>query len=487
MMDERQQELERNVTIWVAGALAAVRADVAPLITGVLGYSVTRFETTGSNVQRLEVDVATTCELSDGLLRFGAGQIPAVEKVLHEAGHSVEVHPWPRAESPVQDSYLPALDETDELGRAFIAAINREPRGIIKLPDGESVGYWVSLVLKWFRHIKIIIPVPTIAMIDVLSSELLVHYGLIGQLSTRHHGPQQRVTVTNYDRFRFIDPRDYQIVIVPDADVAAARRHWDFGWERILMSGHRVYGFVRGEQRSEYVRDRLEIGFRTEIFAVPHRRGLRATVHVEMASYTTPPLALDDEGLNRKRLGIWHNQPRNAAIAEIAKGLLHRDVESLWKYGLVLDKSADYLTRLLGGFSIGVVVLVESLEHAQQLAPLLPKFAVCTGTETPAAGPFNAIMTTVYANKLGRLPGNAIIRADGDAGPVPLRDFPPYMDGYGPRDVLLVDLADEYDDNACAAVYERLTHYKRQEYELDSRAEQLLQADPPTIRRRQRR
>src|SRR4051794_9455200 len=72
-------------------------------------------------------------------------------------------------------------------------------------------------------------------------------------------------------------------------------------------------------------------------------------------------------GLEWKRRVLWHNEPRNEALAQAALALQEREVKKLRQLGAHVQ--GEMLPR--GRVGKKVVVLVESTEHGEALLQLL--------------------------------------------------------------------------------------------------------------------
>jgi hypothetical protein len=157
--------------------------------------------------------------------------------------------------------------------------------------------------------------------------------------------------------------------------------------------------------------------------------------------------------LERKRRTLWSNLGRNKIIAAVAQALTRGRLKELCRLGVPLwvrNRIRQYPDRK-------IAVLVESTEHAQELAALLPGWmvrsavpgkgvAACeTKVSRRGAARTGAILTQTYAGLHG-LEADILIRATGGCGKLPLDDFAPEE---GARSVsLLVDLDDVWDEQA---------------------------------------
>ena len=171
-------------------------------------------------------------------------------------------------------------------------------------------------------------------------------------------------------------------------------------------------------------------------------------------------------GLERKRATYWGNASRNDFVATIARAFSACDEQALWGCGLLLADG--------GGITLtsrpGVTVLVESAEHARELVQRLPGWELLDAVPTqPGARPAfpkdpfrlrpldRVIVTALAAARLEVVDTDLVLRA-GPEPPLELPGFPPRS--MGPRRlVLLVDVADDGDGMARAAVGRRLRDY----------------------------
>jgi hypothetical protein len=98
-------------------------------------------------------------------------------------------------------------------------------------------------------------------------------------------------------------------------------------------------------------------------------------VDVVMVRHDGPVPEITEEMsiLDRKRTQIWRNRPRNELIAQIAEEIATGDPQRLQELGLIREQLDPE----------SIAILVESPEHAERLAELLPEWNV----RTYAAGP----------------------------------------------------------------------------------------------------
>jgi hypothetical protein len=239
----------------------------------------------------------------------------------------------------------------------------------------------------------------------------------------------------------------------------------------------RIYGIRTPGDRHWRRREFLLEGLLGPVLGESARPATR--VRVRLAHWRNDALACGEYGLEWKRRGLWHNARRNDAIAEIATSLADRDEPRLWTYGLspdvpVIGPGPSRRPR--------VTVVVESPEHARELARRLPGWRVLAGQPVRRPGrdgdgdrdgrravaenpgpPDRTIATLVGFRDLPRLEADVVLRADGTRGPIGL---PGTSRGRRAGDIALVDLCDGFDDIAERATADRVADYLARGWEV---------------------
>ena len=262
--------------------------------------------------------------------------------------------------------------------------------------------------------------------------------------------------------YTYTDPAGWDVVVLADAHDVANRGA--FGKvDRLLNAPLRVYALVPpGGCRGPLAR-----------MAVLHAAGpvVRrlgpepAAVKVTVCRPATLPAARDLAGLAYKRAAYWHNDRRNAAVADVAVAWAAGDVAGLWGHGL-LDEPRD-LPRWFGGRP-RVVVLAEGVEQGMAIVGRLPGWVLRaerqgSGAGRPgasfSAGGAGEVVTVTYAARRGVGDADVLVRADGGGGPPAAKDFPPEGAGGTERRVFLVDFDDDFDAPARHDTRRRLAGY----------------------------
>lgn len=174
--------------------------------------------------------------------------------------------------------------------------------------------------------------------------------------------------------------------------------------------------------------------------------------------------------LGRKRRYCWHNEQRNDLIAVLANAFWNGDREQLWKHGLLLTKDQDVF---LTADTRSVAILVESTEHGRELCRRLPGWKLWDAVPRPAQpdrhptdapsiwdlGVLNKVVfTLMQASLMENVYTDVLIVASGQGWPEALPGFPP-RSWRGGHQVLLVDLADDFDGDARQATLRRQSLY----------------------------
>ena len=206
--------------------------------------------------------------------------------------------------------------------------------------------------------------------------------------------------------------------------------------------------------------------------ASPDPRGEPAGVRVMVCEGPYMGKILSDGALDRKRKAIWHNTPRNRMVAEIAAALAADKQEALWKHGIGLENDQ---IDLGAGTLARVAVPVEGPEHGRNLQKLLPGWPLLTAIPPAQGGgneannsstlmlPDQSIVTLVYAGRMKQLDPNVLIVASADDWTREIMSFPPRFKQPTaplPREVLVIDLVDDYDDTAIRNTQQRLDAYR---------------------------
>lgn len=392
----------------------------------------------------------------NGRLFIGAGLVPRVVAILRQHGHEVELrdgtHPGRRRWTRTDDAWLAKQDAET---RAFVATLVENRRGqlvVSRLADK------IRLIASMSRAF----PKATISVVTAtIQRARLLRYRLRPAVRTPvelFHGGSYRSSV----RLRVctigsLEHRETDILVFDNATDAASKRGIEL---QHLLTNHRVYGFASAaDDQGKLARLVIEGLVGPIVHEAPGPGVRRAGVRVLLAEVPPVELPLGLDALERKRRAVWHHEPRNVVIAQIARALAAGRPEDVWRHGLLLG----YGEGLPAGRDgvLRVAVLVDSPEHGRALARHLPGWTVRSGRDgTGPTTPDRSILTLVRASAMKRLNVDVLVRADGGTGALDLPGFPPRVAGKEARTVLLIDLGDDGDARAAAATRSRLEAYE---------------------------
>jgi hypothetical protein len=170
--------------------------------------------------------------------------------------------------------------------------------------------------------------------------------------------------------------------------------------------------------------------------------------------------------LKRKRRTLWHNAARNAQIARVARACLEEDVKALREMGVPLRKRKD------GVWSHHVAVLVENVEHAEELVRWLPGWEMLAAVQEPVDDEeeqgmplmSDTIITWMHAWRF-EISANIVIRATGWRGKLDLGDGNRWGERSKRRQVI-IDFEDSWDADAVEDTEHRVQEYEAQNLEV---------------------
>jgi hypothetical protein len=279
------------------------------------------------------------------------------------------------------------------------------------------------------------------------------NFELTGDYKWPFEGGRLVCSLSNFDMHNGLD---FDLVIFLEAVQALSPNH---ARAFARLDYQRVYGFLSQDRpTSGTARLLLQAHFGPVLHRSHGPLGPPAAVRV---LWVQPPSATDVgnvSSLDRKRLGFWHSQERNDFVANLASSFAVGTETALSSAGIVLpDGWGDW-----PGGGPAVTVLVESAEHGRELLGRLPGWGLLSAlTPDQEIDPYELrplatkVITLVEASRLHVADTDVLVLA-GPESPFELRAFPPGSRAGG---VLVVDVADDFDETARAAVRRRLETY----------------------------
>jgi hypothetical protein len=455
-----------GVTITIDGPLATIDPPRDGLVAGLLAYDETTCQPGGPlGYRHARRRGALFDRDAEGRLVVMAGHVRRLVEALEADGRRVEVK-----NLTAQDKRLVPnrrqIDGAGEEERVYLDAVAAHHRGQVVFRDDRQLARLIELARRVYPRARTLVVCKNRRRVRSLMWQL--RRRLRGEVSaSAGHGfdPDSRVLIVTTQQFHpaMQDPSFFGLVLLVEADRvvdAAVSR------DALALVGHRrVYGFVRpGLRLGQRECLELEGVCGPVLYMAPGPRGPTARVKVVLAEAPWTPVPPADDALDHKRKAVWHNQPRNEAVAGLAIALAAGRDDDLRQKG-VLHFDARLPAPTVAGRR--VVVLVESTEHGQALTEYLPGWRFFTaptavgGERLPESGlPATCIITLMAATTLSHLPADLLVRAGGGRGLLDLPGFPPSsVDGR--REVVVVDLADDADGSAEGDTRARLNNYAR--------------------------
>jgi hypothetical protein len=462
------------VNIRIGGNLASVAAAPDDVVLPMLRYPQHRFGAgRGEGGLRAVRQRLLYCRDSSGRLVVPAGSVPRIAAELRRLGHPVRIRDLRRYDGPAFEINAPLLEAVGPSEREALLATELHPLGLLAVPPGPSRSRLIGLLCRFWHRAKVLIPCAKIVEARRLAGELGEYVG--GNVDAVHKGTWRsgcRVVCCTFHSAHAADPAEWDIVIFARGEQAISVKG---GLVRAEFRRHRLYAFIDpGRPRSLRTQRLLEALAGPVIHESPSVLGRKAQVRVLVAHAPWLPEPGTGTILERKRLGFWHNGRRNESVAEIADAFAGGCMLPIWAHGLLLHEA---------GFPSGrrpkarVAVLVESLEHGRELKRQLSEWPLLDAREphgrdrrpNPARFrlPPKAIVTMVRADKLRELDTDVLIIASGGNGAMIPAGFPPRAVGGQTRQVLIVDLADDFDPVALEWTRRRLRDYESMGFAMD--------------------
>lgn len=420
-----------------------------------------------------------------GQVAFPAGLLPRVAAACRAEGYQVEVEDQ-RVPPDVTyiDSTVFAAANEQEL--ASLQAIIDNPMGQLEVPSPKHVIDRCVLVARAFPLAKTVMAVPTKRLAWRLWWQLQRALGEhVGLAVAGVDRPGERCRVGTF--VAVSDSKNCDILLLPYGDESTgsmpAQVTCKLQWRHV-----RTYAIVvANRHRHEQQQLRLESMAGPLIAEV---KKPRSTIEVACAPVNASPCIVraGPTILERKRHLYWGNTERNKRIAEVCLAAAAGDADALCKLGLDRFDFANWLGDRLPC----VTVLVESVAHAKELAPLLPGWKACQGAPIaskakcdkekiedvrPVKKPAkkNRIMAAVYA-ATHSIHTDVLVRASGGIGLPRVKGLARVAE-YGSRaaPVLLIDFMDAYERGAAKDSKRRVREYQAAGMDLLRSARKMIQ------------
>jgi hypothetical protein len=392
-----------------------------------------------------------------GRFTFPAGLLTRVTEHLDAEGYEIQIEDQ-RIKARKLRPNLMMVDCTQASDCKRLSAIGKHLLGQIEVTSRDDAVELCATIAEFYQDATVLIAVPTRKQAHRIWSELREQLNeKVGLWAAGVSRKQCRCAVTTIGSMH--TATDWDILVLPVADQTIG----DEAAYKITRLGFgRRYAFIQtGKHLDSLAQVRLEMMAGPIISRVA---GQKLQVLAAMLSTPTSKVGKAQTALSQKRKLYWTNQSRNEYIARIAATIASRPRQTLRQlFGRTVT-----LAMLAGDNKLRVAVLVESAEHARELARLLPDWKLRTWTDEARRGlPGNlqaqhTILTSAYAARIGT-DAQVVIRATGTSDPLHVRDFPPKAVDTNETHVLVIDFADEFHPLAAVKAKHRRRSYERQD------------------------
>ncbi len=444
--------------ITTCGMLAWVTPAAEALLAPVLSGKAPRFRQTGGRLS-VEIKRAVWYVLLDNRLQTLSGFVPRIVAALQATGRSVVVQPSPEGTGR-QVANRSVMERLQGQERRIAQVMLDETRAQFLLPVRQRESMMV-LAAQLYPAARILVVAKnrrrvaelTTALSQGLEEIVYAPYIAETKMSARIY------VVTSITFPNLVNLCGGFDLILLDESTLSLSADWqeEFGW----FKKQRMYGFRLADQILTPGEQMNLEGICGPVMVNPVNSCDLAAPYARAVFVTPPggPAPCRPDALQRKREAIWHSEKRNQLIGEFAQALADSHHDALMQMGLV-DITDYHFARLQ---SPSVAILVESVEHARALARLLPGWSVVSACPTasgigePAQSP-HCIVTLQAARHYQILYVDAIIIATGVAASA----LPTLVPGSPFQlEVLVIDLADDYDHTAREHACDRADDYTR--------------------------
>jgi hypothetical protein len=381
---------------------------------------------------------------------------PVVRQVMRNAGYIIE-RTGPIAEQLPEPVTLPATIAPVDSG--LLQLVQEQEWGLIRYQPAavDPARLIAQVVLAW--------PTMRMAVVERRIDDarclrrrlraLGIDAGLLTSRDAIDRYNQVVVTTPIYLADLPVEPEWLECIIVMDAFEATS------GLGMLALSHAwraRMYGLIDVVARpAPFDQDHLHLLFGFHEITIPAHGCQERPVQLlryPIRGGMTLPVQLG--GIQLQRRGLWHNAVRNRKLVRIADAFAKGDQ----------DKLVQMLGKAVGipANPASVVLLVQTVEHALELAQQLPGWRVAAGSSLneegltaeqiarlhPApdpfrVGPLRAIATAAVLERWDLRNIDVLVRADGGIGLPPLSPWQLGVAADRPvRPLLLIDCHDQH-------------------------------------------
>jgi hypothetical protein len=393
-------------------------------------------------------------------VRFQIGLLERVTRMLQARGWKVRVRPR-NAPEHLYDHWHPEERHCPE----FLRRAYDRPYTLGIVPKYRDRLWYVSELCKQFPESNVLVVANNIAQAAEAANALreLTDRGVTSGSEWWHSEPPFiHVDVVGTITGRSVI--DWRFVIVLDAELLSLT----VTSQLVQMFGSILIGFLGRDERQLNERDRAQI---EDLFGpVVYRSGDEidyTSVTVAWLAAPTYPAIQPASPLERKRMFFWQNAARNRLIAHAAQAIRQNDQQMLRR--LVLDKPAAALMQTVNKSGPKVAIVVESVEHGRELCRLLPDWPLRYAGDNPDAPDDlfinSSAIVTLAMTERSPLLVDVVIYAAG-TGDRWRDDLGLQCVCMSEERMLVIDIADDGDQQAVASVHARAADYRHSGWKL---------------------
>jgi hypothetical protein len=435
----------KPVNVNILGSLTQVDSTVAPILAEVFAYTCKRRVREGQDSHTL-VQAKSFCGGDVDAAMFPTGLVPTAKRRLEAEGFTVEIIDHRRDRQPlVPDQQVCDQLEPDE--KELIQAIQKNRLGQIHVRSEQDVYRLTAVVCRVFPTSNVLVLVSShkqvAAVFDGFAWLLAHRIGRIKGGRSDLESCQRQIASVASCALR--ETKGWDIVLMPDGRQAIRDKFWR---EIIEANPNRLFGFFvpNGKQLSPRQHLMLEGVLGSVVHQSPGLDGTAARVQAAVL----PPQAQ----ANASRQGIL---AVNSAAA-LALATCDGNTPLLNQYGM----PASFL-QFAGRADCRTVLIVDSVEEARQMLPLLPGWCVKQHLpqleDSPLPRPLTrVVLTRQRAELIPNFDVDVVVLVLAAAGSWCPTGFPPRRSGEA-AEVWLVDVADGSNQRALAAAGRRQLEY----------------------------
>lgn len=453
---------------WIAvghGRSEIVPAPNPSLVEGVLACQQKEVEITPQGRYEWRPVTIQMCDVSDrDSLVFATGLVVALAECLKAAGATVTVVDHRRF-SHRHDFSVAESDDCSWEHREMLQKMHQNPLGQIQVTDHAEMLRYICEICRCFPKARVLIPIAQKGFGWWLREKLNESKPPLHVELKRSGWPTKmpKRMIIGMSSLLSANPDHWDIILFLDAHRAthaAVLR----GMAQFATRIYRCYSFVqRGSRLSSLARLRLEA-----VSGHLLSRGEEKAKAIKVLWQRSPTCRRSPSpphSLEWKRDTIWNNCRRNDQVAAVARAFFKQDFPRLGRYGVPIPNEDCRFSNIQ---SPKIVILVESVEHGQQLQKRLDGWQFYSGLSTTAVlcdsmDSYRKIITISRAASAG-FDANVCINAAGGSGLAAFRNVIAEDEGKEPEieiPVFIVDFVDEHD----ATAY-RDSRARAREYEL---------------------